>query len=97
MDSNSSNSSCGSGSLKLTKETGRKSWSELKEVVNNMRRQMTNISCMFPMSVNFRELSDGRNRIFFLSTPPNSFGDTTLLYCDIAADAPESEPHNPIR
>jgi dipeptidyl-peptidase 9 len=96
MDSNSSNSSCGSSS-KLNNDSGKKSWSELKATVNDLRRQMTNLSSMFPMNVNFRKLTDGRTRIYFLSTPPNSF-DTTLLFCDIAGDSAEiSDAQNPIR
>lgn len=62
---------------------GKKSWSELKSVVSDLRRSLSGLSSMVPMNVHFRTLSDGRTRIYFLSTPPNGW-ETTLLYADIA-------------
>lgn len=41
------------------------------------------LSSVIPANINFRTLSDGRIRIYFLSTPPNGW-ETTLLYVDIA-------------
>lgn len=62
---------------------GRKlSWSELKEVVNDLRRQLASLSIMIPTSVSFRTLPDGRTRIYFLSTPQNCW-EATLLYTDV--------------
>lgn len=60
----------------------KKSWSELKTVVHDLRRQLTNLSNVMPMNINFRTLSDGRVRIYFLSKPPNGW-ETTLLYIDV--------------
>lgn len=68
----------------------KKSWSELKGVVTELRRQIMNLSTtMAPINVNFRTLSDGRVRIYFLSTPPNGF-ESTLLYTDVNPNAPQS-------
>lgn len=67
----------------------KKSWSELKGVVSELRRQIMNLSTMLPMMVNFRTLSDGRVRVYFLSTPPNGF-EATLLYADVNPSAPQS-------
>uniref|UniRef100_A0A182W2T4 Dipeptidylpeptidase IV N-terminal domain-containing protein n=1 Tax=Anopheles minimus TaxID=112268 RepID=A0A182W2T4_9DIPT len=62
----------------------RKSWSELKSIVNESRRQMaTTMAASFPMSVNFRTLSDGRTRVYFLSPPPANGWDTILFYVDV--------------
>lgn len=69
-----------------TNET--KSWSELKNTVNELRRQMQNLSCLFPMNIKFRTLADGRIRIYFLSIPPNGWGDTTLLFVDVGPEEP---------
>ncbi|XP_058824779.1 dipeptidyl peptidase 9 [Topomyia yanbarensis] len=63
----------------------KKSWSELKSIVNDMRRQMTSLASMFPMNVNFRTLSDGRTRVYFLSPPASNGWDTVLFYTDVPA------------
>lgn len=65
--------------------TPNKPWSELKTVVNDLRRQLSSLSTMIPMNINFRTLSDGRTRIYFLSTPPSGW-ETTLLYADIPVE-----------
>uniref|UniRef100_A0A182T5U4 Dipeptidylpeptidase IV N-terminal domain-containing protein n=1 Tax=Anopheles maculatus TaxID=74869 RepID=A0A182T5U4_9DIPT len=67
----------------------KKSWSELKSIVNETRRQMaTTMATSFPMNVNFRTLSDGRTRVYFLSPPPANGWDTMLFY----ADVPNTQP-----
>lgn len=67
---------------KETSETNKKSWTEMKATVNEIRRQVSNLSSMVPTNIQFRTLSDGRVRCYFLSTPPNAW-ETTLLYTDI--------------
>lgn len=62
--------------------TPKKSWSEIKATVNEIRKQLSNLSSMVPSNIQFRTLSDGRVRCYFLSTPPNAW-ETTLLYTDI--------------
>lgn len=57
-------------------------WSELKSVVNDLRRQLASLSTMVPSSITFRTLPDGRTRIYFLSTPQNGW-EATLLYADV--------------
>lgn len=58
------------------------SWAELRNVVCDLRRQLSSLSAMVPGSVSFRTLPDGRTRIYFLSTPVNGW-ETTLLYADV--------------
>ena len=74
--------------------SGKKTWSELKTVVNDLRRQLSTLSSMIPMNINFRTLTDGRTRIYFLSTPPNGW-ETTLLYTDILIQS--DNPQQPQR
>ncbi|KAH8340890.1 hypothetical protein KR059_009332 [Drosophila kikkawai] len=62
--------------------TPNKSWAENKQVVQEMRKKMCNLSSMVPTNVQFRHLSDGRARCYFLGTPPQSW-ETTLLFADI--------------
>lgn len=84
MDANTS-------TYRRTLTSGKKTWSELKTVVSDFRRQLATLCTMIPMNINFRSLSDGRIRIYFLSTPPNGW-ETTLLYTDIL---PQSESPAP--
>uniref|UniRef100_A0A1Q3F6C2 Putative dipeptidyl-peptidase n=1 Tax=Culex tarsalis TaxID=7177 RepID=A0A1Q3F6C2_CULTA len=72
----------------------KKSWSELKTIVNEMRRQMSSLSSMFPMNVNFRTLSDGRTRVYFLSPPPANGWDTVLFYADVPASDTDNRAPN---
>jgi hypothetical protein len=60
----------------------KRTWSQLKNVVCDLRRQLSGLSTMVPGSVSFRTLPDGRTRIYFLSTPANGW-ETTLLYADV--------------
>ncbi|XP_055608530.1 dipeptidyl peptidase 9 [Uranotaenia lowii] len=73
----------------------KKSWSELKTIVNDMRRQMSSLASMFPMNVNFRTLSDGRTRVYFLSPPISNGWDTVLFYADVPAS--ETDGRTPMR
>lgn len=58
------------------------SWTELKGVVSDLRRQLSSLSTMVPSCISFRTLQDGRTRIYFLGTPQNGW-ETTLLYADV--------------
>lgn len=60
----------------------KKTWSELKESVTELRKQLSRLSTTVPMNIHFRKLSDSRIRIYFLGTPPNGW-ETTLLCTDI--------------
>lgn len=58
--------------------TRKKTWSELKESVTELRKQLSRLSTMVPMNIQFRKLSDSRIRIYFLGmwhglTAPCSF------------------------
>lgn len=58
------------------------SWSELRCVVNDLRRQLSSLTNSVPTSITFRNLQDGKTRIYFLSTPQNGW-ETTLLFADV--------------
>ncbi|KAH8382360.1 hypothetical protein KR009_003081 [Drosophila setifemur] len=70
--------------------TPSKSWAENKLVVQEMRKKMCNLSSMVPTNVQFRYLSDGRVRCYFLGTPPQSW-ETTLLFADINLQQTEEQ------
>ncbi|CAK9800355.1 Dipeptidyl peptidase 9 [Anthophora quadrimaculata] len=78
---------CNEGSdrtLSDTTVTTRRSWSDLRGVVSDLRRKLSGVSVgSVPGSITFRSLPDGRTRIYFLSSPSNGW-ETTLLYVDIA-------------
>ncbi|XP_033329268.1 dipeptidyl peptidase 9 [Megalopta genalis] len=62
----------------------RRTWSELRVVVSDLRRKLSGISAVsVPGCITFRSLPDGRTRIYFLSSLNNRW-ETTLLYVDIA-------------
>lgn len=75
-----------------SKDQQKLTWTELKAVVSDLRRQLSNLSTMMPSSISFRTLADGRTRIYFLSTPQNGW-ETTLLY----ADLPNTSQPNSLR
>lgn len=76
--------------------TTKKSWAEIKATVNEIRKELSNLSSMVPTNIQFRTLSDGRVRCYFLSTPPNAW-ETTLLYTDInlSVSTSNEEPATP--
>lgn len=63
----------------------KRSWTEIKESVNEIRKQLSRLSAMTPSNIEFRKLTDNRTRIYFLGTPPNGW-ETTLLCTDITPD-----------
>lgn len=69
----------------LHQKEGKKTWQEFKEIVCELRKQLSSLSSMAPTSIAFRTYLDGRTRIFFLGSPCNGF-ETTLLYADIPKD-----------
>lgn len=86
----------GDGSPSITFGDGtmierKKTWSELKESVTELRKQLSKLSSMVPMNIQFRKLSDSRIRIYFLGTPPNGW-ETTLLCTDITPAMLSSNP-----
>ncbi|GLH11264.1 AGAP003138-PA-like protein [Gryllus bimaculatus] len=84
--SESNSSACGGDGK------GKRTWAELRNVVCDLRRQLTSLSTMVPSAVSFRILSDGRTRIYFLSTPANGW-ETTLLYADVTNSDHHSSGH----
>lgn len=75
----------------MTPVARKKTWIELKESVTELRKQLSRLSTMVPMNIQFRKLSDSRTRIYFLGTPPNGW-ETTLLCTDITPAMLSSEP-----
>lgn len=73
--------------------TRKKTWPELKESVTELRKQLSRLSTMVPMNIQFRKLSDSRTRIYFLGTPPNGW-ETTLLCTDITPAMLAPEPND---
>lgn len=69
----------------LYQKEGKKTWQEFKEIVCELRKQLSSLSSMAPTSITFRSYPDGRTRIFFLGSPYNGL-ETTLLYADIPKD-----------
>ncbi|KAH8419166.1 hypothetical protein KR222_007338 [Zaprionus bogoriensis] len=62
--------------------TPSKTWVENKCFVQDIRKKLSILSTMVPTDVQFRYLSDGRARCYFLSAPPQTW-ETTLLFADI--------------
>lgn len=58
------------------------SWSEVRQAVHNLRKELSSLSSMVPMAISFRKLNNGRMRIYFLRTPQNGW-EITLLYADV--------------
>lgn len=72
-DGNGSSSSSGGGTSQSSpineqqqQPMRKKTWSELKESVTELRKQLSRLSTMVPMNIQFRKLSDSRIRIYFL-------------------------------
>ncbi|XP_048485836.1 dipeptidyl peptidase 9 [Plutella xylostella] len=58
------------------------SWAEVRQAVHDLRKELSSLSTMVPMSISFRKLSNGKMRIYFLRTPQNGW-EITLLYADV--------------
>lgn len=63
--------------MELISFSNKKSWEELKTSVTDIRKKFSSLSSAVPSNVRFRELADGRLRIYFLCSQSN------LLYVDI--------------
>ena len=84
-DENSTENNEYSSSRLVYRKEGKKTWQEFKEIVCDLRKQLSSLSTMAPTSISFRTYSDGRTRIFFLGSPMNGL-ESTLLYTDIPKD-----------
>jgi dipeptidyl-peptidase 9 len=63
-------------------QTKRYTWAEVRQAVNDLRKELASLSAMTPMAISFRKLSNGKTRIYFLRTPLNGW-EITLLYSDV--------------
>lgn len=71
--------------MELISFSNKKSWEELKTSVTDIRKKFSSLSTAVPTNIRFRELADGRMRIYFLCSQSN------LLYVDID----NKQQHNP--
>ncbi|XP_061725446.1 dipeptidyl peptidase 9 [Cydia pomonella] len=60
----------------------RYTWSEVRQAVHDLRKELSSLSMMVPMAISFRKLGNGKTRIYFLRTPQNGW-EITLLYTDV--------------
>lgn len=67
--------------MEIISFSNKKTWEELKNAVNEIRKKFSSLSCTIPGNIHFRELADGRLRIYFLCAQ-SKFSDT-LLYVDV--------------
>ncbi|XP_045781604.1 dipeptidyl peptidase 9 isoform X1 [Maniola jurtina] len=66
------------------------SWSEVRQAVHDLRKELSSLSTMVPMAISFRRLGNGKTRVYFLRTPQNGW-EITLLYTDVT---PSQQPSN---
>lgn len=70
--------------MEIINFSNKKSWDELKTVVNDIRKKFSSLSCAIPTNIQIRELADGRLRIYFLCAQSKY---DTLLYADVNSTA----------
>jgi hypothetical protein len=66
--------------MEIISYSNKKSWDELKEAVNDIRKKFSTLECNSPSNISFRELADGRVRIYFLNS---QYKYHSLLYVDV--------------
>lgn len=66
--------------MEIISFSNKKTWEELKTAVNDIRKKFSSLSCAIPSNIHFRELADGRLRIYFLCAQSKY---DTLLYVDV--------------
>ena len=66
--------------MEIISFSNKKSWDELKTAVNDIRKKFSTLSCSIPSNIQFRELADGRLRIYFLCAQSKY---DTLMYVDV--------------
>lgn len=79
--------------MEIINFSNKKTWDELKTVVNDIRKKFSSISCAIPSNIQIRELADGRLRIYFLCAQSKY---DTLLYVDVNATAGSSQSESPM-
>lgn len=66
--------------MEIISFSNKKTWEELKQNVNDIRKKFSALSYAIPSNIQFRELADGRLRVYFLCAQSKF---DTLLYVDI--------------
>lgn len=74
--------------MEIISFSNKKTWEELKVAVNDIRKKFSSLSCSIPSNIHFRQLADGRLRIYFLCAQSKY---DTLLYVDVDP-AGQSDP-----
>lgn len=74
--------------MEIINFSNKKTWEELKTSVNDIRKKFSSLSCAIPTNIQFRELADGRLRIYFLCAQSKY---DTLLYVDINSSNGQAE------
>lgn len=74
--------------MEIISFSNKKTWEELKTAVNDIRKKFSSLSCTIPSNVSFRQLADGRLRIYFLCAQSKY---DTLLYVDVTPSE-QSDP-----
>lgn len=74
--------------MEIISYSNKKSWEELKDAVNEIRKKFSTLECNSPSDISFRELADGRVRIYFLNS---QYKYHSLLYVDVKPNT-TSEP-----
>lgn len=75
--------------MEIINFSNKKTWEELKTAVNDIRKKFSSLSCSIPSNIHFRELADGRLRIYFLCAQSKY---DTLLYVDVNPNEQKSDP-----
>lgn len=79
--------------MEIINFSNKKSWEELKTVVNDIRKKFSSLSCAIPSNIQIRELADGRLRIYFLCAQSKF---DTLLYVDVNSAAANNQNESPM-
>lgn len=77
-------------------ERRKRSWSELREDVRDIRRRLWSLGSRVPHSFTFRRMI-GKTRVYFMSSPPNS-RDNSVFAVDVPDECPpfSSSPSEPL-
>ncbi|XP_065581247.1 dipeptidyl peptidase 8-like [Artemia franciscana] len=66
----------------LDKMNDKKTWTELKKLVKDSKKQIAALSARVPANVTFRKIDDNKIRIYFLSSQSNG-RESTIFYADL--------------
>jgi len=73
----------------LDKMNDKKTWTELKKLVKDSKKQIAALSARVPANVTFRKIDDNKIRIYFLSSQSNG-RESTIFYADLLQNTLQS-------